>query len=42
MTEVQQTFAALDEKPRRETASAFAWRPSRDFEGGLLERWFFH
>ena len=48
MTEVPQTSAVLDEKPGRETASAFAMdsgaeisesRPSRDFDGGLLQRW---
>ncbi|OYU40958.1 MAG: hypothetical protein CFE33_02465 [Pseudorhodobacter sp. PARRP1] len=38
MTEVPQT-SDLHEKPGRETASAFALRPSRDFDGGLLERW---
>jgi hypothetical protein len=31
----------LHEKPERETASAFAFQPSRDFDGGLLGRWVF-
>ncbi|MFC3182806.1 hypothetical protein [Cypionkella sinensis] len=38
MTEVPQT-SDLHEKPGQETASAFALRPSRDFDGGLLQRW---
>ena len=38
MTEVPQT-SGLHEKPGRETASAFAVLPSRDFDGGLLQRW---
>ncbi len=29
----------VDEEPGRETASAFAITPSRDFDGGLLQRW---
>jgi hypothetical protein len=32
------TDTARTEKPKRDTASAFACQPSRDFDGGLLER----
>lgn len=48
MTEVPQTSGVDDDKPGRETASAFAMvpelgtsdqGPSRDFDGGLLQRW---
>ena len=39
MTEARETTGEFDEKPGRATASAFAMRPSRDFDGGLLERW---
>ena len=41
MTEVPQTSGGVDEKPGQEAASAFALLPSRDFDGGLLERWVF-
>ena len=48
MTEASQTTGGFDEKPGRATASAFALDsvlgtsdrgPSRDFDGGLLQRW---
>jgi hypothetical protein len=38
--EVPQT-SLEDSKPGQETASAFASKPSRDFDGGLLDRWVF-
>ena len=39
MPEVPQTSDAETKKPGRETTSAFAHRPSRAFDGGLLARW---
>lgn len=39
MPEVPQTSDAETKKPGQETASAFAHRPSRAFDGGLLARW---